>query len=361
MSPSESLRIAIKLKHKSFSLDLDLSLPLQGISVVFGPSGSGKTSLLRCLAGLERARGLIQLGMEYWLDSERHVFKPTWQRQIGYVFQEASLFEHLNVYENLTFGLKRVRILGQSPGLQDSVKLLGIEHLLNRRVQHLSGGERQRVAIARALATQPKLLLLDEPLASIDVSRRREVLPWLEGLHDALKMPVVYVTHAVDELARLADHLVLLNQGRVSASGPIDEISRSQALALAIGEEAGIVSHAVVLHRDEANHLVQLQFASGSVWVRDQGLSIGRKVRIRILARDISLTKTVQEDTTIQNHLWGRIESVETFQHPAQALVRVRCEQEVLLANVTYRSLKRLALGPGSLVWCQVKSVALIL
>jgi molybdate transport system ATP-binding protein len=361
LSPSESLRIAIKLKYKSFSLDLDLSLPLKGITVLFGPSGSGKTSLLRCLAGLEQARGLIRLGDECWLDSGRNVFKPTWQREIGYVFQEASLFEHINVHDNLMFGLKRARRSGQSYSLQDSVKLLGIGHLLEREVQHLSGGERQRVAIARALATQPKLLLLDEPLASLDVLRRREVLPWLEGLHDALKMPVVYVTHAVDELARLADHLVLLDQGEVSASGPIDVVSRSQAMALAIGEDAGIVSHAVVLHRDEANHMVQLQFGSGSVWVRDQGLAIGRRVRIRILARDISLTKTVQEDTTIQNHLRGTIESIEAFQHPAQAVVRVRCEQEVLLAHVTYRSLKRLALGPGSPVWCQVKSVALIL
>lgn len=360
MTHDKSLSIQLRLEHHQFSLDLALCVPLRGITVLFGPSGSGKTSLLRCLAGLEKAQGMIQLGDEIWLDSKRQYFRPTWQREIGYVFQEASLFEHLTVRDNLYYGLKRVQTRLGGVSLDEAVRLLGIERLLGRSVQSLSGGERQRVAIARALATQPKLLLLDEPLASLDLSRRREVLPWLERLHDELSMPIVYVTHAVDELARLADYVVLLEQGRIRAYGPLAEMSRSRELALAIGEEAGIISKAIVILRDEAHHMVQLQFGGAKLWVRDQGLVVGQTVRIRILARDISLTKTVQEDTTIQNHLLGEIESVDSFLHPAQAVVRVRCKQEILLAHVTHRSLQRLALDVGAPVWCQVKSVALI-
>ena len=174
-------------------------------------------------------------------------------------------------------------------------------------------------------------------------------------------MPVVYVTHSVDELARLADYVVLLEQGRVSACGPLTEMTRSRELALAIGEEAGVICSAIVVDRDEDYHLVQLLFGGAKLWVRDQGLAVGQRVRIRMLARDVSLTKTVQEDTTIQNHLSGIIESIDTFLHPAQAVVRVRCAQEILMAHVTLRSLQRLELRPGSPVWCQVKSVALML
>lgn len=361
MSHKQSLAIQLKLKRASFSIDLELDLPLDGITAVFGPSGSGKTSLLRCLAGLEHAQGYIRIGDQTWLDSGRHVSTPTWKREIGYVFQEASLFEHLNVRDNLYFGLKRVQQSHGSAGLNEAVSLLGIEHLLGRSIQSLSGGERQRVAIARALATQPKLLLLDEPLASLDVARRREVLPWLERLHDALKMPMVYVTHAMDEVARLADYVVLLEQGRVSTCGPLTEVTCSRELALAIGEDAGVISTAIVVGRDEVHHLAQLLFGDAKLWVRDQGLVIGQTVRIRMLARDVSLTKTVQEDTTIQNHLPGVIESIDTFLHPAQAAVRVRCGREILIAHVTLRSLQRLELRPGSPIWCQVKSIALMI
>ena len=361
MNHKPGFAIQLKLKRASFSIELELDLPLNGITAVFGPSGSGKTSLLRCLAGLEEAQGYIRIGDQTWLDSGRHLSTPTWKREIGYVFQEASLFEHLSVRDNIYFGLKRVKQSHGGAGLSEAVSLLGIEHLLGRSIQSLSGGERQRVAIARALATQPKLLLLDEPLASLDVARRREVLPWLERLHDALKMPMVYVTHAMEELARLADYVVLLEHGRVSACGPLTEVTRSRELALAIGDEAGIISSAIVVDLDKVHHLAQLLFGGAKLWVRDQGLAIGQTVRIRMLARDVSLTKTVQEDTTIQNHLSGIIESIDTFLHPGQAVVRVRCSQEILMAHVTLRSLQRLELRPGSPVWCQVKSVALML
>jgi len=354
------LQIRLRLERTEFSLAVDLSLPEHGITVLFGPSGSGKTTVLRCIAGLEQASGLIAVGTERWLDSEQEIFKPTWQREIGYVFQEASLFEHLNVRQNLAYGLRRSAGSRAGLDLDEAIRLLGIELLLDRRIQSLSGGERQRVAIARALATRPRLLLLDEPLASLDIARRSEVLPWLERLHESLEVPMIYVTHSVDELSRLADHVVLLDQGRVLSSGPLDRIMLSRPLAIAIGEDAGIVGEAEVVDRVIDEHLVCVKFGSGKLWVRDQSVPIGKRVRVRILARDVSLTQSVQTDTTIQNHLRGVIDSIDPFVHPSQAIIRIRCNTEVLLATVTFRALRALELKVGSQVWCQVKTVALM-
>lgn len=360
MTAEPSLRIQVGLARADFALKVDLTLPAKGITVLFGPSGSGKTSLLRCVAGLEKAQGLIALGHDTWQDSASGLFKPTWQREMGYVFQEASLFEHLNVRQNLRFGLRRTGPTRGALGLDAALDLLGIGHLLDRAVTSLSGGERQRVAIARALATQPKLLLLDEPLASLDVARRKEVLPWLERLHDELKIPMLYVTHSVDELARLADHVVMLDQGCVQTCGPLTEAMASQELALAIGEEAGLVTTGQVMARSPADHLAQVRFDGGTLWVRDPGLALGQHVRVRILARDVSLALSVHDDSTLQNRLQGTIESIDADAHPSQAIVRVRCGQALILGRVTVRALRHLELQQGSSVWCQVKSAALI-
>ena len=359
MTDDLGLHIHVCLHRGDFTLDVDLALPTNGITVLFGPSGSGKTTVLRCVAGLEQASGLISLGHETWQNCAKKQFMPTWQREIGYVFQEASLFEHLDVRQNLHFGLRRAGKPNQMHGLDAALDLLGIGHLLERSVTSLSGGERQRVAIARALATQPKLLLLDEPLASLDVARRKEVLPWLERLHDELKIPMLYVTHSVDELARLADHVVLLDQGRVRSCGPVTQAMASQEVALAIGEEAGLVTQGEVIDRSPEDHLAQIQFGGATLWVRDQGLVLGQTVRVRILARDVSLARSVHEDSTLQNRLQGSIESIDTDTHPSQAIVRVRCGQELIVARVTCRSLRILGLRQGSSVWCQVKSAAL--
>jgi len=356
-----SLRICASLDRGDFALQVDLTLPAKGITVLFGPSGCGKTTVLRCVAGLEQAHGLITLGPETWQDSAKRLFKPTWRREIGYVFQEASLFEHLNVRENLLFGLRRAGKTRATQGLDAALDLLGITHLLDRAVTGLSGGERQRVAMARALAAQPKLLLLDEPLASLDIARRQEVLPWLERLHDQLQIPMLYVTHSVDELARLADHVVMLDRGSVRACAPLAEAMASQDVALAIGEEAGLVTQGQVIDRSPQDHLAQIQFGGGILWVRDPGMAVGQTVRVRILARDVSLALTVHDDTTLQNRLQGVIESIEADIHPSQAIVRVRCGRERVLARVTLRSLRNLSLEAGASVWCQVKSVALII
>ncbi len=203
-----------------FRLDVDLALPGQGITALFGASGSGKTTLLRCVAGLERAAGRVDVAGAQWQDDEGGVFVPTWQRRLGYVFQEASLFDHLDVARNLAYGQRRARSEAVGGlGLEAAVALLGIGPLLQRRPAQLSGGERQRVAIARALAADPQVLLLDEPLASLDAPRRQDVLPWLERLRDEWRIPMLYVTHAVDEVARLADTVVVLAEGRAIAPG----------------------------------------------------------------------------------------------------------------------------------------------
>jgi molybdate transport system ATP-binding protein len=366
MSPVSStaeatLSLQLHLQRPAFALQVDLSLPANGITVLFGPSGSGKTSLLRCVAGLEQAVGRVAIGAEVWQDSAQRRFTPTWQRALGYVFQEASLFEHLDVRQNLHYGLRRAGHRKPDDVLGPALQLLGIEHLLGRAVGSLSGGERQRVAMARALATQPKLLLLDEPLASLDVARRKEVLPWLERLRAELKIPMLYVTHSVDELARLADHLVMLDAGQVRACGPVAQAMVSPAVAQAIGEEAGTLNTGVVLARSAHDHMAQVDLGGARLWVRDPGLALGQPVRVRILARDVSFALSDHTDTTIQNRLPAVLEDIEADAHPSQALVRARCGKALILGRVTHRAVQQLGLAPGAAVWCQVKSAALIL
>lgn len=216
------IHMRLKLDYPGFGLDVDLQLPGRGVTALYGHSGSGKTTCLRCIAGLERAdQGFIQVNDEVWQDSDNKVFVAPHKRALGYVFQEASLFPHLSVLANLEFGLKRIPKPQRRVDMAHASELLGISHLLDRHPQHLSGGERQRVGIARALLTSPKLLLMDEPLAALDAQRKSEILPYLQRLHDELDIPVLYVSHSQDEVARLADHIVLLSHGKALASGPM--------------------------------------------------------------------------------------------------------------------------------------------
>lgn len=362
MNPVPDLHLALDLPRDGFRLRVDLRLPGQGITGVFGPSGSGKTTLLRCLAGLERARGRVQLGQTVWQDSAQRLFTPVWQRDLGYVFQEASLFDHLSVADNLRYGQRRARKEGSARALSEAVDLLGIGHLQDRWPASLSGGERQRVAIARALALQPSLLLLDEPLASLDPARKDEILPWLERLHRELRIPALYVTHSMDELAHLADHVVALDQGAVSASASVQEALTHPQVALAVGEQAGTVIEGRVVRRDERWHLVQLAFEGGELWVRDPKteLKSDQTVRVRILARDVSLSLSNEDPNTLQNRIAGVIESIHADAHPSQALVRLQCAGSVILARVTHRALHELSLKEGARLWCQVKSAALL-
>jgi len=357
----QSIQIQLRLPRAEFELHTNLQLPPSGITVIYGPSGSGKTSLLRCVAGLERAHdSRVQVAGLVWQDDAAKVFLPTHQRALGYVFQEASLFEHLTVQGNLEYGLQRTRTAQAAQTLKSAVELLGIGQLLARRPAQLSGGERQRVAIARALATEPKLLLLDEPMAALDPARRQDILPWLEKLRDELHMPMLYVTHSADELARLADHLVVLAQGRVTAAGPAQEVLAVIDSPVVVGDDAGALLQGQVVERDAQWHLARVSFDGGALWLRDTGVAQGQRVRLRVLARDVSITLEEPRHTSIQNHLPCTIESIAPDAHASQLLLRLRCGPSVLLARLTRRAQDTLGLYPGRSVWAQVKSVALV-
>jgi molybdate transport system ATP-binding protein len=362
----------LRLPRDGFTLDVDLALPGRGVSALFGPSGCGKTTVLRALAGLDRAAGRITLGDEVWQDDARRLFLPTHRRALGYVIQESALFPHLDVRRNLDYGRRRVERDGrpeapEAPGagrvqIDQVVELLGIGALMARRPDTLSGGERQRVAIARALATSPRLLLMDEPLAALDAARKAEVLPYLDRLHAELAIPIVYVSHALEEVTRLAHHVVLMEAGRVVAAGPVADVMARLDLPTARGEGAGVVLEAVVAELDAPWQLARLAVGGGdfSVWARDQGLAVGRAVRVRLLARDVSLARAPQTGTSIGNQLRGTVEAIADDEHPALALVRVRVGASPVVARLTRRSAHALALQPGMPVWAQVKTVALL-
>jgi molybdate transport system ATP-binding protein len=352
----------LRLPRARFTLDVSLALPGSGVSALFGPSGCGKTTVLRALAGLERAAGGVAVDGAVWQDDASGRFVPTHRRPIGYVIQEAALFPHLDVQRNLAYGLKRIAPAERRIALDQAVELLGIGHLMDSRPDTLSGGERQRVAIARALATSPRLLLMDEPLAALDAQRKAELLPYLDRLHDQLGVPVIYVSHSIDEVARLADHLVLMEEGRVLADGALPDMLARLDLPVAFGDDAGVVLDGVVGERDLQWQLARLDVEGGacSLWARDRGLPVGRRVRLRVLARDVSLTRTPQTGTSIGNQLRGTIEAIADDSHPALALVRVRVGAVPVVARLTKRSAHTLALVPGMPVWAQVKTVALM-
>jgi molybdate transport system ATP-binding protein len=354
------IEVRFKLAYPGFALDIDLALPGQGITALFGHSGSGKTTVLRAIAGLERVPdGRLVIDGEVWQDQA--VFVPTHRRPLGYVFQEASLFAHLSVRANLDYGRRRIAGAGAGDAAFDHiVALLGIGMLLDRRPERLSGGERQRVAIARALLTRPRLLLMDEPLAALDQGRKEEILPYLEHLHAELAIPLLYVSHAPDEVARLADHLVVLEAGRVLGAGPLTETLARLDLPIRLGEDAGVVLDAVVAERDREWHLARVEFPGGSLWVRDQGHPLGQRVRVRILARDVSIASERINGTSILNTLSATVTALGDDAHPALRLVRIEAGGVPLLARVTRRSAAALALGPGLSVWVQIKAVALI-
>ena len=346
------------LTWPGFTLDVNLALPGRGITALFGHSGSGKTTLLRCIAGLEKAPlGTLSVNGEVWQDKD--IWLPTHKRSLGYVFQEASLFPHLTVLGNLRYGLKRIKN-PQQAGLDQAIELLGIAHLLERKPDRLSGGERSRVGIARALAVSPHLLLLDEPLVALDLKRKQEILPYLEKLHDELDIPVLYVSHAPDEVARLADHLVVLEQGQCLANGPLGETLARLDLPIQLGEDVGVVMDAHAVSRDPRWHLACVEFPGGRLWVRDHGVPDGHRVRLRILARDVSIAREKIEGSSILNTLPAKIIAIADDTHPGLALIRLELGTSPLIARLTRRSVAALELKPGMAVWTQIKAVALV-
>ncbi|AGH45478.1 molybdenum ABC transporter ATP-binding protein [Paraglaciecola psychrophila] len=343
----------------TFELDVDINIPGQGITAVFGESGSGKTSLLRCIAGLEtNAFGSLQVNGELWQNTSMVV--PTYKRNLGYVFQEASLFEHLTASGNLRYAIKRCNQIAKPELLNQVVSVMGIEGILSKHPLQLSGGERQRVAIARALLSQPKLLLMDEPLASLDTARKLEILPYLESLRSSFSIPILYVSHAVDEIVRLADHAVIMRHGKVVAQGAITELFSRADLPLGVGNEVGAILECKVIERDKHWHLMRVEFDGGELWLPNVENNQNTLQRVRVLASDVSLTLTPHTDSSILNVLSGQIAEIINDQDPAMSLVRLKVGASYLVARLTQRSLHKLALTLGDYIWIQIKSAAIV-
>jgi molybdate transport system ATP-binding protein len=356
MPDPNRIEARFRVARENFTLDVDLHLPDHGITALFGPSGCGKTTLLRAIAGLERAPGgrLVVSG-EPWQDA--HIFVPSHRRALGYVFQETSLFPHLSVRRNLEYGMKRVPENERTLRWDEVIDWLGLAPLLGQPPHQLSGGQRQRVAIGRALLSSPRLLLMDEPLAALDAAARIEILPYLESLHRELELPILYVSHALDEVARLADTLLLIDAGRIAYQGPLVEGLTRLDLPLAHRDLAGTVIDTTVVQHDPAFQITRV--ARQNLALELPGLfgSPGQPLRVRIAARDVSLALAMPGLTSILNLLPARILELAD-DAPGQVLVRLALEDTVLLARITRKSAHALNLQPGMAVVAQVKSVA---
>lgn len=344
---------------EQFELAIDTTIPGQGVTAIFGESGSGKTTLLRCIAGLLKApTANLNVNGELWQDAS--VFVPTHKRGVGYVFQEASLFEHLSVADNLAYAIKRAPKPSNPTLLTQVVEVMGIEHLMQQKPEQLSGGERQRVAIARALLSQPKLLLMDEPLASLDSARKLEILPYLERLRRSYSIPILYVTHSVDEIVRLADHAVILKQGKAMAQGAVTELFSRADLQLGAGNHQGAILECKLLEKDSQWQLMKVAFAGGELCLPSNESTVTDKLRVRILASDISLTLTPHTDTSILNVLYGVVDEIIFEDASATCLVRLKVGDSYLLARLTKKSVASLNLKAGLGVWLQIKSAAIV-
>jgi molybdate transport system ATP-binding protein len=346
-----------------FRLDVGFDIPATGVTGLFGPSGSGKTSVLRGIAGLLRLpEGYIAIDGDVWQDGP--LFRPAHKRAVGYVFQEASLFPHLSVRGNLLYGAPR-REPPRGAGIvsfDEVVEMLGLARLMDRAPQNLSGGERQRVAVGRALLSQPKLLLMDEPLSALDRQTKDEILPFLERLHDGLSLPILYVSHDMAEVERLADHLVLLEAGRARASGPLNALQSDPALPLAAARDASVSLDAVLEQYDAGYGLASMRIDGGTVIIPSPPAPSGARRRLRIAAGDVSLALEPATSSTILNILPVHITAVSRLsQNEMLAVLRLRQSRsaERLLARVTRRSWEQLGLAEGMDVYAQIKSVAL--
>lgn len=353
-----SIEARFDSRQGAFRLQLDLQVPADGVTGVFGPSGAGKTSLLRAVAGLDRhAGGYLAIRGEVWQDATR--FVPVHHRGVGFVFQEASLFPHLDVRGNLDYARARAAPAAEDKAYEQAVELLEIGPLLDRDTLTLSGGEQQRVAVARALLSRPRLLLMDEPLAALDQRRRQDILRRLEALQNTLSIPVIYVSHALDEVVRLADHLVVMEAGRITASGPSQEVLSRLDGPVAHAEDAEVVLPAVVTAHDEEWQLTRIDLPAGRLLLPRCPVAAGRTVRVRVAARDVSLTLQPQSGTSILNILPAIVDAL-VEDRPGQVLVRLLAGGQPLLARVTLKSARQLGLEPGLRLYAQVKSVALL-
>lgn len=354
------LSVTARKQRSQFRLDLQFNGVQSGVIALFGRSGCGKSTAINLIAGLLKPdSGHIQLGERVLFDHAQGIDMPAEQRRIGYVFQSARLFPHYTVAGNLRYGWQRHRAAPQPIQFDHIVSLLGLESLLQRHPRQLSGGEQQRVALGRALLSQPELLLLDEPMASLDQGRREEVLPYLEQVRDELGIPMVYVSHQFEEVLRLASHVVLLDQGQVLAQGALPEVSLRPELRQIIGAEAlGAVIEAGVHSVDIDSGLAQLRIGNGRINVDSQQLRPGQQVRLQLLARDLILALQAPQGLSVRNSLHGTVIGLRA-DDPHATLVEVDVGGVILLARITNSAVRELQLRTGLALWVLVKAVTL--
>jgi molybdate transport system ATP-binding protein len=358
-----TLDAAFTHRFSDRAFDIRFSAPTPGTTVLFGRSGSGKSTVVAAVAGLLRPSGACRIALDgaALADSAAGIFLPPERRRVGMVFQDARLFPHMSVATNLRYGLRRARAAPDAPAIRfdDVVELLGIRNLLERKPRTLSGGERQRAAIGRALLAQPRLLAMDEPLASLDAQRKAEILPYLARLGPALGLPILYVTHALDEVARLADTLVLIRAGKVLASGTLSEVAARGDLPLAERDDAGAVLPATVAAHDRARRLTTLHAAGRDFLAPLLDVPEGGAVRLRIPAREVALATAAPPAISIHNVIPGTVRAVTDDPDRHAANVEIALDGAAMLARVTPDAVARLGLGPGAPVLALVKSVAL--
>jgi molybdate transport system ATP-binding protein len=352
-----SLSVSFRHRFTNLELQIEFEAPTPGVIALFGPSGCGKSTIVMAAAGLLEADTChIDLDGSTLADSASGASLPPEKRRIGLVFQDARLFPHMSVRNNLRFGMRRA-----PPGpirLDDVVDLLGIDALLSRRPRSLSGGERQRVAIGRALLAQPKLLAMDEPLASLDGPRKAEILPFLARLKTALKLPILYVTHSPEELASLADTLVLLEAGRVLAAGPLEEITTRGDLPLATRDDAGAVLAASVVAHDSDRQLTALRAGGIRLWVPLMDRPPGTMLRVRVPAREVILARETPSPISAHNVIAGHVRGISQEPSRHETLVEIALDGASLLARITPDAIELLGLAPGCEVVALIKSVS---
>jgi molybdate transport system ATP-binding protein len=352
--------LSLRLRHRFAAVQMDMAfeVPSPGITVLFGPSGSGKSTVINAAAGLLRPDECrIEVDGKVLGDTQAGVWLPPERRGVGLVFQDAKLFPHMSVATNLRFGMRR-----SPPGpvrFDEVVALLGIAPLLPRRPNTLSGGERQRVAIGRALLAQPNLLLMDEPLASLDAPRKAEILPFLARLKTSLRLPVLYVTHAPDEVNRLADHLVLIEAGKIVACGPLSDIAVRSDLPFGRRDDAGALLLCRVARHDPARALTCLDAAGAMLWVPLMDADVGTACRVRIPAREVILAGAAPTAISVQNIVPGNVVRITEESARRTVLVEIALAGGVLLSRVTPDAIARLALSPGSVVLALIKSTSI--
>jgi molybdate transport system ATP-binding protein len=362
------LRVDLHKRRTDFSLKVAFEAPTPGVVALFGRSGCGKSTTIDLIAGLlEPDSGRVEVDGTTLVDTAAGVSVKAEDRRVGYVFQDSRLFPHRSVEGNLRYGQKRAKGVEQRIGFDDVVSLLGLGSLLQRRPNQLSGGERQRVALGRALLSQPRLLLLDEPLASLDAARREEVFPYLEALRDRLSIPMIFVSHQFDEVLRLATHVVLLSEGQVAAQGSPAEISLAPALRSIVGPDAvGAVLDGTITAIDDEKKLAELRLAGGTLRVslrdisgaRDAADIVGSRLRVQLLARDVILATEAPRGLSVRNAIEGVVAEITEDEGDA-ALVCVDIGGATVLSRITYAAVDALKLRKGLPLWVLIKAVSL--